>query len=135
MNEIIDQYFDLSQMSKHFDEVLHGFIITIELALISGALALAWGLVLALLRQLPGKGFLPVRFLTIGYIDVFRGIPLLMIILLISGSLPFLTFLPESVRIPEWLGKPDGPKAKLDNEKPQGETVNYDELVARWAEN
>ncbi len=35
----------------------------------------------------------------------------------------------------EWLGKPDGPKAKLDNEKPQGETVNYDELVARWAQN
>ena len=34
----------------------------------------------------------------------------------------------------EWLGKPDGPKAKLDNEKPQGMTVNYDELVKRWAE-
>ncbi len=32
----------------------------------------------------------------------------------------------------EWLGKPDGPKAKLENEKPAGETVNYDELVARW---
>ncbi len=32
----------------------------------------------------------------------------------------------------EWLGKADGPKAKLDNEKPAGETVNYDELVARW---
>lgn len=107
MNEIIDQYFDLSQMSKHFDEVLHGFIITIELALIAGALALAWGLILALLRQLPGKGLLPVRVLTIAYIDVFRGVPLLMIILLISGSLPFLTFLPESVRIPEWFGKPD----------------------------
>jgi polar amino acid transport system permease protein len=107
MNEIINQYFDLSQMSKHFDEVLNGFVITIELALIAGALALAWGLILALLRQLPGKGFLPVRFLTIAYIDVFRGIPLLMIILLISGSLPFLTFLPESVRIPEWFGKPD----------------------------
>lgn len=107
MNEIIDQYFDLSQMSKHFDEVLHGFIITIELAVIAGALSLVWGLALALLRQLPGRGLMPVRFLTIGYIDVFRGIPLLMIILLISGSLPFLTFLPESIRIPEWLGKPD----------------------------
>ena len=35
----------------------------------------------------------------------------------------------------EWLGKPDGPKAKLDNEKPQGETVNYDELIKRWAAN
>jgi len=32
----------------------------------------------------------------------------------------------------EWLGK-GGAKAKLDNEKPQGETVNYDELVKRWA--
>jgi polar amino acid transport system permease protein len=107
MNEIINQYFDLSQMSKHFDEVLQGFVITIELALIAGALALAWGLILALMRQLPGRGFLPVRFLTIGYIDVFRGVPLLMIILLISGSLPFLNFLPEPIRIPQWFGKPD----------------------------
>ena len=32
----------------------------------------------------------------------------------------------------EWLGK-GGAKAKLDNEKPQGETVNYDELIKRWA--
>ncbi len=32
----------------------------------------------------------------------------------------------------EWIGK-GGAKAKLDNEKPQGMTVNYDELVARWA--
>ena len=29
----------------------------------------------------------------------------------------------------EWLGRKGGAKAKLDNEKPQGETVNYDELV------
>ena len=34
----------------------------------------------------------------------------------------------------EWLGKPNGPKAKLDNEKPKGETVAYDELVKRWAQ-
>ena len=34
----------------------------------------------------------------------------------------------------EWLGKPDGPKAKLDNEKPDGQPVNYDKLVERWAE-
>ena len=34
----------------------------------------------------------------------------------------------------EWLGK-GGAKAKLDNEKPQGMTVNYDDLVARWEAN
>lgn len=33
----------------------------------------------------------------------------------------------------EWLGKPNGPHAKLDNEKPKGETIAYDELVKRWA--
>ena len=31
-----------------------------------------------------------------------------------------------------WLDKPGSPKAKLANEKPQGDTVNYDELVKRW---
>jgi polar amino acid transport system permease protein len=106
MNEIIEQYFDLSQMSNHFDEVLEGFVITIELSIVAGVLSLVWGLVLALFRQLPGRGFLPVRFLAISYIDVFRGIPLLLIILLISGSLPFLP-LPEDIRIPHWFGKPD----------------------------
>ena len=106
MNEIINQYFDVSQMSKHFDEVLNGFVITLELSLVAGVLALLWGLILALLRQLPGRALLPVRFLSIAYIDVFRGIPLLMVILLISGSLAFLP-LPDALTIPHWLGKPD----------------------------
>jgi glycerol transport system substrate-binding protein len=34
----------------------------------------------------------------------------------------------------EWLGKPNGPHAKLDNEKPAGETIGYDELVKRWTQ-
>jgi hypothetical protein len=32
----------------------------------------------------------------------------------------------------EWLGKPNGPHAKVD-EDPKGETIAYDELVKRWA--
>jgi len=35
----------------------------------------------------------------------------------------------------EWLNMPGSPKAKLDNEKPRGETVDYDELVKRWSSN
>ena len=34
----------------------------------------------------------------------------------------------------EWLGRDDGPKAKLENEKPQGETIDYDELIKRWSD-
>ncbi len=31
-----------------------------------------------------------------------------------------------------WLNQPGAPKAKLSNEKPQGETVNYDDLLKSW---
>jgi polar amino acid transport system permease protein len=106
MNEILEQYFDVSLMEKHFGEVLDGFVITLELSIVAGILALVWGLILALLRQLPGRGLLPVRFAAVAYIDVFRGIPLLLIILLISGSLPYLP-IPESIGIPRWFGRPD----------------------------
>lgn len=105
MQELLNQFFDLSLMGDRFGEVLEGFWITVQLSIVGGALALVWGLVLALLRQLPGRALAPVRFVTIGYIDVFRGIPLLLIILLISGGLPELAFLPEWLRLPEWFGK------------------------------
>ena len=37
-------------------------------------------------------------------------------------------------RDPEyWLAQPGAPKARLDDEKPRGETVPYDELIAVWA--
>jgi glycerol transport system substrate-binding protein len=32
----------------------------------------------------------------------------------------------------EWLGKESGPKAKLENEKEQGMTVAYDDIIKRW---
>jgi glycerol transport system substrate-binding protein len=35
----------------------------------------------------------------------------------------------------EWLGIPGGPHAQLANEKEQGMTIPYDELVKRWTEN
>jgi glycerol transport system substrate-binding protein len=31
-----------------------------------------------------------------------------------------------------WIDQPGAPVGKLDNEKPQGETVSYDELIKSW---
>ena len=89
MDQVIEQYLDLSVMfdSQNLDEVLHGFKYTLMLSVIAGALSLIWGLVLAVLRQLPGRLLAPMRWLTIAYIDAFRGIPLLLVILIIYGSL------------------------------------------------
>jgi glycerol transport system substrate-binding protein len=33
-----------------------------------------------------------------------------------------------------WFAQPGAPKPKLDNEKPQGETISYDELIKTWSE-
>lgn len=104
------QYFDFGLMRDEFNPVLDGFWSTVQLSVISGALSLTWGLVLAVLRQLPGRALAPVRGLTIAYIDVFRGVPLLLVLLLISGSFGAFAFegvIPEAIGIPRFFGKPD----------------------------
>ena len=108
MEVVLEQYFDINLMRDEFGVVLDGFWETIQLSVISGAGALIWGLVLALLRQTPGRLFAPVRWATIAYIDVLRGIPLLLLLLLISGSFPYVfTGDAEFIGIPRWLGKSD----------------------------
>jgi polar amino acid transport system permease protein len=95
-----------------FSPVLEGFWYTIKLSVLAGALSLVWGLFLAVLRQLPGRALAPIRWLTIAYIDIFRGIPVLLILLLVSGFLGTAAspvggeLIPRSVGVPEWLGQP-----------------------------
>jgi polar amino acid transport system permease protein len=107
MSEFFHQYFDFNYMGEHFWEVLEAFLQNVLIFTVVAILALVWGLVLALLRQLPGRKFFPIRFLTIAYIDLFRAVPILIVILLISGGIPFLEFIPQDIRIPQWFGKPD----------------------------
>jgi polar amino acid transport system permease protein len=107
MSEFFHQYFDFTIMGDHFGEVFEGFLKNLLLFGVVLVLALIWGLVLALIRQLPGRKFVPLRGLTIAYIDVFRAMPLLIVILLISGGIPYLNFIPKDIRIPQWLGQPD----------------------------
>ncbi|WP_176629497.1 hypothetical protein [Desulfolutivibrio sulfoxidireducens] len=33
-----------------------------------------------------------------------------------------------------WFAQPGAPKPKLANEKPKGETVDYDQLIKAWRE-
>jgi len=102
-----EQYFDFHIMGEHFGEVFEAFLQNLLIFFVAAIIALLWGLILAVIRQTPGKKTLPLRFLTIAYIDILRAIPLLIIILIISGGVPFITFIPKDIRIPEWFGKPD----------------------------
>jgi polar amino acid transport system permease protein len=109
MEFIREYYFDVELMGDALDLVLKGFWFTIKLAFISGVLSLLWGLFLSVFRQLPGRAFAPVRWITIAYIDVFRGIPALLVLLLVSGFLAAGQsdgVIPEWLGLPTWLGQP-----------------------------
>jgi len=67
--------------------LLRGLWITIGLGTAAILLGAAGGLLLALLRLYAAA---PVRFLTISYINVFRAIPLLVLLIVIYYALPFV---------------------------------------------
>jgi polar amino acid transport system permease protein len=68
--------------------LLHGFWWNIKLFLVAQVLVLIWALVVAVVRQLPGAAFGPLRFLAILYADVFRGVPAIIVIYLIGFGFP-----------------------------------------------
>jgi polar amino acid transport system permease protein len=68
--------------------LLRGFWLNAKIALLAEGLVLVWALLVAVLRQLPGRGALPVRWLAIAYCDVFRGVPAVIVIYAIVLGFP-----------------------------------------------
>jgi polar amino acid transport system permease protein len=109
MDFILEYYFDFNLMGEELSPLLEGFWATIKLSILGGIFSLIWGLVLSVMRQLPGRPLAPVRALTIGYIDTFRGIPMLLVLLLLSGSLAAFAsegVIPDFIGLPTLLGEP-----------------------------
>ncbi len=67
--------------------LLSGLSTTLLLGLVSIVLGLVFGLALALGRL---YGTTPVRWVTIAYIDVFRAIPILVLLVVVYYALPFV---------------------------------------------
>ena len=66
------------------------FVVNAQLFLAAEALVLVFGLVLAILRGLPGPVFFPVRVLATIYADVFRALPGLLVIFVLGFGIPAL---------------------------------------------
>jgi polar amino acid transport system permease protein len=75
----------LEILRRFFPEFLKGAAVTLELTAIGLALGFALGLVLALMRAYGPKWL---RMIAIGYIELFRGTPLLVQLFLIYYGLP-----------------------------------------------
>jgi polar amino acid transport system permease protein len=67
---------------------VRGFMTNLSLMFVAEACVLVWGLVLALVRLSRSRALAPLRWLTIGYIDLFRAIPGLLLIYMIGFGIP-----------------------------------------------
>ena len=66
------------------------FWLNVKLFLIAEVLILPVALLLAVLRSLPGPVFFPMRALAIVYADLFRGIPTILVIMMLGFGMPAL---------------------------------------------
>lgn len=71
-------------------DVVGHFWVNVQLFLIAEVLILVLGLVLAVLRSLPGPVFFPVRLLATLYVDLFRAIPGVLVIYVLGFGIPGL---------------------------------------------
>jgi polar amino acid transport system permease protein len=83
-------FFDPAHLKAAFPAVARGFLLNIKIMLISEVLILVFALFLALVRSLPGPVFFPFRLLAVAYIDLFRGIPLILVLYLVGFGIPAL---------------------------------------------
>ena len=67
-----------------------GLWLNIRVMLVCGVLIAVLGLAVAVLRTLRGPVFVPVRAFAAAYTDVFRGLPLLLVIFLLGFGVPAL---------------------------------------------
>jgi polar amino acid transport system permease protein len=68
--------------------LLKGFWINVQVFIWAEIIVLVWAMVVAIVRLLPGGACAPVRWLATAYVDVFRGIPSVLVILLVGIGLP-----------------------------------------------
>ncbi|MEV4742904.1 amino acid ABC transporter permease [Streptomyces sp. NPDC049555] len=70
--------------------ILTGLWLNIRLLLVCGAAVLVLGLLIAVARTLRGPVFLPLRVLAAAYTDFFRGLPLIICLLMVVFGVPAL---------------------------------------------
>ncbi len=85
MQGLIDTFFNGAVMRQYLPKVIEGMGVTVLLALAVVATGLLLGAVLALVRSLRFK---PLNALIIVFVDVFRAVPALVILIIIYFALP-----------------------------------------------
>ena len=94
------QFFNGQDFRDAWPDVLSGFWVNLELFFWSMLVIPVLAMVVAVMRSFRGPAFFPLRLLSVIFTDVFRGIPVILLILLIGFGLPALQIsgLPTDVK-------------------------------------
>jgi polar amino acid transport system permease protein len=89
-SRVRDTFFDVEIAWSALPPVLSGLWLNIRVLVVAEIAILVVGLTVAVLRTLRGPVFFPVRALATGYVDLFRGVPLLIALYLVGFGVPAL---------------------------------------------
>lgn len=84
------QFFNPDHMLAALPRVAEGFLTNMGVWLVAMAAIGVWALALAVIRSLRGAWFAPFRLMVMLYIDIFRGIPALLLVILFGFGIPAL---------------------------------------------
>jgi polar amino acid transport system permease protein len=83
VGEFLHRFFSPLDLLRSVPQVWDGFQTNIKMMVVAEALVLVLALLVAIVRGLPGRRSLPLRVLAVAYTDVFRGTPLILVLLLV----------------------------------------------------
>lgn len=83
-------FFNLETAVTSFPAILKGLWLNIQVLFVAAIGVAILGTLLAVARTLKGAVFTPLRLLAAGYTDIFRGIPVLLVLYLVGFGLPGL---------------------------------------------
>ena len=87
---IQQQFFNPEDFAAAWPDVVRGFWLNLKLFFWSMLAIPIVALLVAMARSLRGAAFFPIRLLSVIYTDLFRGIPLILLILLLGFGVPAL---------------------------------------------
>ena len=85
-------FFDTEVAVAALPRVLQGLWLNVQVLVVASVGVLLLALLLASIRTLRGPVFFPLRALAAGYTDLFRGIPLIIVLYLVGYGIPGLDF-------------------------------------------
>ena len=83
-------FFDWTAFKDSFPRVLDGFWLDIKIFMTVEVVVLVLGLGVALARSTRAPALFPVRLITATYTDIFRGVPVILVVYLIGFGVPAL---------------------------------------------